>query len=66
VSLTSQGQITTVGDLIDRLQEFDRDLPIRTADAHTGNDDNWEWILAVGLIPPSREMLGIIYIPPPK
>jgi hypothetical protein len=58
-------QIATVGDLIDRLQAFDRNLPIRTAHAATGDDTHWEWIIAVGEIPPSRTMIGVIYMPPP-
>jgi hypothetical protein len=58
--------ISTVGDLIDQLQAFDHDLPIRTAHGVTGNDDNWEWIISVAPIPPSGTMIGIIYIPPPK
>lgn len=64
MSANESNPVHTVGDLIDKLQEFERSKPVRAVHALTGNDESCEWIKTVGLIPPSRENVGVIYMAP--
>jgi hypothetical protein len=52
----------TVGQLIARLQQFDPDQEVVTANA--GDSDHFQWILEVAPIPPAPALVGIIYMPP--
>ncbi len=56
--------IRTVGDLIARLQTFDADLPIRTADALDGTSDKFELVFSAGLLPPANDAVAIFHIDP--
>lgn len=40
---TMPAEPKTVGDLIQRLEAFDRDLPVVVANALTGTSDNFNW-----------------------
>jgi hypothetical protein len=60
---TMPAEPRTVGDLIQRLEAFDRDLPVVVANALTGTSDNFNWILMVGPLPPENEKIGVIYLP---
>jgi hypothetical protein len=51
---TMPAEPRTVGDLIQRLEAFDRDLPVVVANALTGTSDNFNWILMVGPLPPEK------------
>ena len=52
----------TVGDLIQRLQMFDRDLEVVAANARTGTSDRFELILMVGPLPPENDKVAILYL----
>ncbi len=56
--------IRTVGDLIDRLQEFNRDMPIRTADSIHGTSDKSEFVFAVSLLPPANDAVAVWHLDP--
>lgn len=53
--------IQTVGELIERLSEFDPDAPVRM---QHGLDAGPEFIMNVGLIPDMPGTVAIIYMPP--
>ncbi len=55
-------RIRTVGDLIDRLQEFNRDMPIRTADSIHGTSDKSEFVFAVSLLPPANDAVAVWHL----
>ena len=63
------GAAEPVGDLIEKLKQFDPDLPVVTANALTGTASKFEWILTVGLLPlaflaKSVDRAGLQLVPP--
>jgi len=54
--------VRTVGDLIERLQQFDPNAPIRL---QQGLSSVADFIVAVGMIPDMPDTVGIVYMPPP-
>jgi hypothetical protein len=54
----------TVGQLIARLQQFDPDQEVVTANAAAGDSGHFQWILEVAPLPPAHVLVGIIYMPP--
>ena len=53
--------IRTVGDLIERLSEFDPNAPIRLQHALSSVAD---FVVGVGMIPGIPGTVGIMYMPP--
>jgi hypothetical protein len=53
----------TVGDLIERLEQFERGVVVVAANALTGTADDFEWILTVAPLPPTNEKVAILYLP---
>ena len=53
--------IRTVGDLIERLNKFDPDAPVRT---QQGLSSEADFIVGVGTIPDMPDTVAIVYMPP--
>jgi hypothetical protein len=53
----------TVGDLIQRLEMFDRDTEVVAANGLTGTSDSFESILMVGPLPPDNGKVAVFYLP---
>jgi len=50
---------STVGDLIDLLEPYDRDMEVVAADGRAGNSDNFEEILTVAPLPPDNQKVAV-------
>lgn len=55
--------IGTVGDLIERLREFDPSTPVRAQHGLSGTPD---FVLGVGWSPDQPEVVAVVYMPPPR
>ena len=60
-----KGPPQNVGELIELLEGFDRNLPIRTADAVRGSSEVWEFVHVVTLMPPNNDFVAILHLPRP-
>jgi hypothetical protein len=54
--------VVTVGDLIDKLREFDSRAPIRVQGALSSEPD---FIVGVSMSPNEPGVVAVVYMPPP-
>jgi hypothetical protein len=55
--------VRTVGDLIERLSNFDPNAPVRLQHALSSGAD---FVVGVGMIPGMPDTVGIMYMSPPE
>jgi hypothetical protein len=61
--MTEVKPVRTVGDLIERLSEFDPHALVRL---QHGLSSVADFVIGVGLIPDIPDTVGIVYMPPPE
>jgi hypothetical protein len=60
--MTEEKPVVTVGDLIDKLREFDSRAPIRVQGALSSEPD---FIVGVSMSPDEPGVVAVVYMPPP-
>jgi len=60
--MTEEKPVVTVGDLNDKLREFDSRAPIRVQGALSSEPD---FIVGVSMSPDEPGVVAVVYMPPP-
>ena len=60
--MTEAKPVVTVGDLIDKLRQFDSHAPIRAQGALSSEPD---FIVGVSMSPDEPGVVAVVYMPPP-